>query len=128
LRTSSKLYPQQKLSVSLLCISNHILGIGTELLDLLINHGADINQLGFAGQTPLHLAIRVKHGPDPVFVEELLERGADPSIKDENGETPLDLLIATRNLVLITLVRDTKYISDEQQKWLTDEMEAMKRL
>jgi ankyrin repeat protein len=68
--------------------------------------------------------MRIESGSNLSFVE----RGADPSIRDENGETPLDLLIATRNLVLITLVRDTKYILDEQRKWLTDEMEAMKRL
>ena len=53
---------------------------------LLLDKGADPNCRGkdVAGDTPLHSAVFY---PDIVFM--LLERRADPSIKDKNGRTPL---------------------------------------
>jgi ankyrin repeat protein len=52
---------------------------------LLANH-ADINAQDDEGRTPLHYSIRFG-----ALARLLLKKGADPSIRDRSGETPLDL-------------------------------------
>ncbi len=56
---------------------------------LLIDAGADVNQKGQGGITPLHEA--ALHGNEDV-VKLLLNNNADPSLKADNGNTPLDTL------------------------------------
>ncbi len=72
-----------------------------EIAELLLNHGADINALSF-GWSALHAAVAM---PDPVMVELLLRRGADPYVKANlkslrgpawNHQTPMDLLMGFR--------------------------------
>jgi ankyrin repeat protein len=57
-----------------------------KILDL----GADINaqRLGFKKTTFLHEAVRLNF---KLFVEKLCKMGADLTIKDSNGQTPLDM-------------------------------------
>lgn len=56
---------------------------------LLLQHGARVNvPLSFNGNTPLHLA--VGHGSE-VMVKLLLENKADVNLRNDKGETPLDL-------------------------------------
>ena len=61
--------------------------IGQKALELLIKHGANVNQVtGIGGMTPLHMSAR--RGTTKI-AEALLEAGADIEARDKNGETPL---------------------------------------
>jgi len=53
-------------------------------LKMLLDRGADINELNIMGQTPLHIA--AANGRVDI-VKELLKRGADYTITDKDGET-----------------------------------------
>ncbi|WP_339046299.1 ankyrin repeat domain-containing protein [Candidatus Mesenet endosymbiont of Agriotes lineatus] len=60
-----------------------------EVVELLLKHGADINNGGREGKptaTPLHAAIEKKHEEVAIF---LIENGADIHVKDQLGATPL---------------------------------------
>ena len=86
--------------------------VNTELLDLMLKHGADVNAqvTGAAsysgriaraltgdpvnttsneGMTALHVAVRSQNAS---FVRYLLDNGARTDIKDASGRTPLDVL------------------------------------
>lgn len=58
------------------------------LINLLIEEGADVNLIQ-DGETPLHLAIRIG---DIEVVKSLVEKGADLTINNDNGESPLDVV------------------------------------
>ena len=60
---------------------------GRAALELLIAHGANVNQVtGVGGMTPLHMSAR--RGTTRI-AEALLNAGADIEARDKNGETPL---------------------------------------
>jgi ankyrin repeat protein len=60
-----------------------------QVIPALVAHGAKINfQTGVSGRTPLHEAV-YHHNKEAVRL--LLEFGADPTIKEKSGETPLDI-------------------------------------
>jgi ankyrin repeat protein len=61
-----------------------------ELLQLLLEHGADPNQRGLNDYTPLHYA--TTQSKDPGAVRILLEHGADPTLRTRIDEraTPLE--------------------------------------
>jgi ankyrin repeat protein len=85
--------------------------VNTELLDLMMKHGADINaqvngankysgRVSYAwrdpnfmqsneGMTALHVAVRSQN---PTLVRYLLDHGASTNILDASGRTPLDVL------------------------------------
>jgi len=60
---------------------------------VLVNH--IVARYGAPGQTPLHLAAGVAAGggSNPMLVAYLLAHGADPSIKDDQGRTALDVAV-----------------------------------
>ncbi len=60
----------------------------TEFVSRLLSSGAGIDDRNFWGTTALHYAVGAGCRPT---VEVLLDAGADPRIKDDNGATPLDL-------------------------------------
>ena len=57
------------------------------IIDLLLGGGADLNSRTRSGMTALHVAVIENKAS---AVELLLESGADPSVKDYHGHTPLD--------------------------------------
>lgn len=84
-----------------------------EGVNLLLDHGADINALSF-GWSALHAAVAI---PDPDIVELLLRRGADSYVKADlksrrgpewNHHTPMDLLAGFR--------RSAQLLRDAQQR------------
>lgn len=58
-----------------------------ELVRTLLSGGASLKVVGACGQTALHRAAEVEH-LCPGLYRLLLERGADPSVLDSNGEPP----------------------------------------
>ena len=58
-----------------------------EILQLLSHHKADFNHVSKDGDTPLHHAVRLWTKEDQI--KTLLALGADPTIKNADGETPL---------------------------------------
>ena len=65
---------------------------GQEIVNLLLDHGADINLVDNKGRTALHSLV-AKVRPNPQLIKLLVERGADPTIQDKYGETPLHIAI-----------------------------------
>ncbi len=60
---------------------------GRAALELLIRHGANVNQVtGIGGMTPLHMSAR--RGTTKI-AETLLDAGAEIETRDKSGETPL---------------------------------------
>lgn len=60
------------------------------LVRKLLDWGSPVNAAGVGCGTSLHLAC---YSPDIEIVEELLRRGADPSLRDFNGKIPLHIAI-----------------------------------
>jgi hypothetical protein len=55
----------------------------------LIEHGANVNDVSYPGETPLHRACGTGNTTNLDFIELLLENGADPNAQDALGLTPL---------------------------------------
>jgi ankyrin repeat protein len=60
-------------------------------MELLTQHGADVNARQQLGYTPLHTAAQLG---DEVILDLLLARGADPRAAGDDGKTPADLAAA----------------------------------
>lgn len=61
-----------------------------EVAQLLVQHGAKIEDTDSRGRTPLHAAC--ERGATPQFIRWLLDKGANPSAKDREGNTSLHVL------------------------------------
>lgn len=77
----------------------------TEIWGLLIKAGCDVNQQNKDGTTPLREA---QSGENLVAVKYLLSQGADASIKDNNGETPLESSRRLKMTKIIALLERAK--------------------
>lgn len=73
-----------------------------EVLDYLLNHGADINDRNDFAYTPLILASLTNH---PELVQRYLERGDDANAKDADHETALSLAIEKDHTEVVALLR-----------------------
>jgi hypothetical protein len=60
-------------------------------LELMLQHGANINEQDAEGQTALHIAITAMHDRWEELVMHLLDAGADPNLANNVGSTPLHL-------------------------------------
>ena len=58
-----------------------------DMVSLLVENGANVNERNIVGNTPLHLA----HVKNPEISKLLLAKGADMTITNGSGTTPLDL-------------------------------------
>lgn len=75
---------------------------GRAAIELLIKHGADVNQVsGVGGMTPLHMSAR--RGTTWI-AEALLDAGADIEAKDKDGETPLRRAVNCRQERMVRLL------------------------
>lgn len=75
-------------------------------LTYILRHIRDVNARDGSGKTPLHNAVEKNSGPN---VSILLRKGADPSIMDDGGFTPLARACQARNLgPMKRLLRDTR--------------------
>lgn len=73
----------------------------TEMVELLIEHGAQINARSDAGDTPLHWAAYDARMNAATL---LLEKGADVDPRDKDGNTPLHLAAARGHVALTELL------------------------
>jgi ankyrin repeat protein len=67
-----------------------------EMVKLLIDHGADVNQKNFRGATPL---MGAAVGTDPAVVKYLIEKGADVNARDPDGHTALMYAESERSVI-----------------------------
>lgn len=74
----------------------------TDLVKLLLAHGADVHATEEVGWTPLHYAAAMSH---PEIVELLLTEGADIDAKDNGGDTPLDAVLLGHDKKTADLLR-----------------------
>jgi hypothetical protein len=58
-----------------------------DVVDCFLNHGVDVNRISIGG-TALHAAV---HTGELQLVQKLVKFGANPSLKDLEGKTPLDI-------------------------------------
>jgi ankyrin repeat protein len=72
-------------------------------VDLLLRHEADLDALDFTGRTPLHLAAR-RGRVDAV--KALVAAGADPSRKDFDGHSPMDMAGRLVDEQLLAMLRE----------------------
>jgi hypothetical protein len=81
-----------------------------DIVRMLLQHGGDVNFHGWAGDTPLHAAVKV--GKDSRVedyahvVRLLLEYGPDVDAKDEEGRTPLGLALKTKQVEIAQLLSE----------------------
>ena len=77
-------------------ISSSISGEKVEIVQLLVEQGADVTAIDKSYSTPLHLASSFG---TPEIVRLLIERGADITAEDERRRTPLHLASVSRYAV-----------------------------
>ncbi|PCH33866.1 ankyrin [Wolfiporia cocos MD-104 SS10] len=99
--TMAMLEEQSGSAISDLAIS----GDTQQLLSFLgAHHEVDVNETDENGYTPLHLACDRGHTK---VVELLLSRGADPSIKDPDGLTALELAEISGHDTIMSILKTT---------------------
>lgn len=92
-----------------------------DMIQFLLDKGADINAKDALGWTPLHWAISVYL---PKIAEFLIQKGASLTIKNDHGQTPLDYALSLRaqalpgfkplaNLKIIQFLLCNETITDE---------------
>lgn len=60
------------------------------IVSTLLADGADVNAHGWLGRTPLHYAVHEGRRISVPIVKLLMDFGADPALKDDNGFTVAD--------------------------------------
>jgi len=70
--------------------------------ELIINRKVNVNYPNSEGSTPLMEAVKLK---EQLFVHQLLDKGADVRIKDNNGKTALAYAIENKSQILQLILR-----------------------
>ena len=76
-----------------------------EIVKLLLAHGAAVNERGLGGTTALHCAVCYSN---LAVVELLVGRGADSSLPDARGKTPMDYAVGSPQLIAVLLNKPRK--------------------
>lgn len=84
----------------LMLLADSIGGNQVELIEMLLDAGADINHIDAHGQNIVHRALEA-----PSLLQILLARGADPNIAANDGETPLMRALLMNDDALARLLR-----------------------
>ena len=72
---------------------------------LLLSHGASVSHLDLAGMNVLHLALRTAYlFQETGCVKQLLDAGADITVQDRTGMTPMDIAVELGDDLLVKLV------------------------
>lgn len=74
----------------------------TDVMRLLIQHGASLSSKDASGKTPLHISVMQENLP---AVQLLLESGAPLDICDNDAQTPLSIAEAVGNLFILDAIR-----------------------
>jgi hypothetical protein len=74
-------------------------------VETLINKGADVNETGVMGVTPLYEALAYRASPD--IVRLLLEKGADPNRGLSTGWRPIHLAVHNGDPIAVKLLLDS---------------------
>ncbi|MCH2245520.1 MAG: ankyrin repeat domain-containing protein [Crocosphaera sp.] len=78
-----------------------VLAENKEMLELLINHGADVNAKDKSGITPLHHGVSIANKE---IVQLLINHGADVNAKDDYVRTPLNFGVSIANKEIVQLL------------------------
>ena len=71
-----------------------------EVVKILVEHGAKVDAVDKIQRTPLHRAARF--GREKV-IELVLKNGADKTLKDMKGQTPLDLVKDESGILMVRI-------------------------
>lgn len=88
-----------------------------DLIDFLIENGANPDCVNQYGETPLHILILSEQGDNTDTIKSILKRMTNPDQTDKSGSTPLQ--VATKNgkdNTLLTLLRDKRIDINAQKK------------
>lgn len=110
--------PDSTDSLGISAISHAILGSSKPAVSKLLSAGANINQAGPFGVTPLMLA--ANSGMDEM-VRFLLLNGADPKLKNDDGETALDIALRKDHHDVIVLLTPQPKPAAPEEKAVTAE-------
>jgi ankyrin repeat protein len=81
----------------------------TNLIDVILETGKfDINGVDIDGRTPLHYAIRGKNSS--INARHLIQLGADPTIANKEGDTPLHLAARYEEIETIGLILENEQV------------------
>lgn len=76
-----------------------------EIVELLLNNGANVNVCEHDGYTPLSRAAMNGHAG---IVAMLLAKGADPSVQTKHGHTALTLAVEKRHGGVVSLLESAR--------------------
>lgn len=85
-----------------------------ELVEALIDHGANVNKANFEGETPIFAAVKLGCAEKVAF---LLENGADPNVKDINGATCLHHAAALGMDTIVAILLRNGAFFNERDEW-----------
>jgi hypothetical protein len=103
----------------------HVLGLeaidaaSPEYLELLIGHGLDVKYQWYDASTLLHKLARAGERPTVAMAQSVLAAGADPNVKNSEGETPLHCVAGcigdpAAKVDVATLLLESGAICDER--------------
>ncbi len=72
--------------------------------DQLLERGANINAMDSLGRSPLHMAVALDQFDPIAYI--ILDYGADPTLADNNGVTPIDLARNRKEAMLLKTLED----------------------
>ncbi|RLV92811.1 Ankyrin repeat-containing protein [Spathaspora sp. JA1] len=90
-----------------------------EFIDIVLDiEGVEIDPQNREGETPLHLAVKYTNNDEPehgyFVIDNLLDAGSDPRIKDKHNLTPKDYVVKDHDKLLQLLESAEYAISMEQ--------------